>query len=98
MAVSIKEIESYLPLEEQLDTEICRYKGEEHTDMSHLLWWNNFKGRYPLLSQLAKHYLSIPATSVPCKRLFSEAGHIVNEKRSCLLPRVYNEGEYLTAL
>ena len=75
MAGSSEEIESYLPLEEQLDTEICRYKGEEHTDMSPLLWWNNFKGRYPLLSQLAKHYLSIPATSVPCERVFSEAGH-----------------------
>ena len=55
-----------------------------------LQWWKSYQGRYPLLSQLAKHYLSIPATSVPCKRVFSRAGHVVNAKRSCLLPSNVN--------
>ena len=90
MAGSSKKMESCLSLEEQLDTEISRYKGEEHTDKSPLLWWSSFKGRYPLLTQLAKHYLAIPATSVSCERVFSEAGHVVNKKRSCLLPSNVN--------
>ena len=64
--------------------------GEEHTHQPPLLWWNSCKGRYPLLVQLAKKYLAIPATSVPCERVFSAAGHVVNEKRSCLLPTNVN--------
>ena len=45
--------------------------------------------RIALLSQLAARYLSIPAT-VPCERGFSTAGHVVNEKRACLLPTNVN--------
>ena len=87
---SSKKMESCSSLEDQLDTEIYQYKGEEHTDKSPLLWWSSFKGRYPLFTQLAKHYLAIPATSVSCERVFSEAGHVVNKKRSCLLPSNVN--------
>ena len=42
--------------------------------------------KYPTLVQLAKQYLAIPASSVPSERAFSAAGHIANERRSCLLP------------
>jgi len=46
---------------------------------------------YPEVSKLAKKYLSIVATSVPCERLFSEAGNITSKKRSSLSPdRVNN--------
>ena len=51
-----------------------------------LIWWRNNEKYFPRLSQLARKYLCVPATSVPSKRAFSVAGHVVNEKRSSLLP------------
>ncbi len=48
------------------------------------------RSKYPLLSPLAKAYLSIPAnvTSVPSERVFSTAGDIVTAQRSQLLPEI----------
>ena len=60
-----------IPKEEKMKTEVSRYLGEEHTSKSPLEWWNENQRRYPLLSQLASRYLAIPATSVPCERVFS---------------------------
>ena len=39
---------------------------------------------YPLMSRLAQKYFSITASSVPFERLFSSAGNVITEKRSCL--------------
>jgi len=51
-----------------------------------LTWWKEQKGSYPALAKLARQLLSRPSTSVPCERLFSEAGNIVNDLRSSLDP------------
>ena len=52
-----------------------------------LVWWKNNQKHYPRLAQLSRKYLCVPATSVPSEHAFSVAGHIVNEKRACLLPK-----------
>ncbi|CAN0453708.1 unnamed protein product, partial [Laminaria digitata] len=39
---------------------------------------------YPILSQLAREYLAVPATSAASERLFSVAGNTITEKRSSL--------------
>ena len=41
---------------------------------------------YPLLSGVAKKYLSITATSAPSERLFSRSGQIITPLRSSLKP------------
>ncbi len=56
-------------------------------DYIKLLIFEN-RSKYPLLSPLAKAYLSIPATSVPSERVFSTAGDIVTAQRSQLLPEI----------
>ena len=59
------------------------------------IWWKQQESSFPRISQLAKQYLSMPASNVCSERLFSEAGNIFEEKRSRLLPR---NGEILLFL
>jgi len=56
-----------------------------------LLWWKTNGARYPYLAYIAKKYLAIPATLIPAERAFSLAGHVVNQKRSALLPENVNK-------
>jgi hypothetical protein len=68
--------------------EISEYKREVQIPDTEnpLTWWKLNTHRYPMLSKFAKVMLCIPATSVPCERLFSSSGYIVNKMRSSLLP------------
>jgi zinc finger BED domain-containing protein 1 (E3 SUMO-protein ligase ZBED1) len=51
-----------------------------------LSWWRNHKLLYPRLFILVKKRLCVPATSVPCERLFSKAGMVITERRNRMLP------------
>lgn len=63
-----------------------RYKAEPSIGMGEcpLEWWATHAGAYEKLSSLARKYLATPATSVPCERLFSLAGNIIQKKRAAL--------------
>ncbi|XP_051810923.1 zinc finger BED domain-containing protein 4-like [Acanthochromis polyacanthus] len=50
-----------------------------------LEWWSAHWRAHEKLALLACKYLTTLATTVPCERLFSVAGNIVNKKRSSLL-------------
>jgi len=47
-------------------------------------WWGERRHVFPHLFEIAQKRLCIPATSVPCERLFSKAGQLYTEKRSRL--------------
>ena len=51
-----------------------------------LKYWEEAKHGFPNAYRVAKKYLSIPATSVPFKRLFSRAGIIDSDYRRRLAP------------
>ena len=55
-----------------------------------LQWWKFHENDFPLLSQYARRYLAIPASSAPTERLFSKAGQIVTAKRVQLKPNKAN--------
>ena len=79
-----------LTIEDKVQREIRKYIAEDKTSENPLTWWKVNGFRYPILSELVKKYLCILATSVPSERAFSKAGHIVNDKRACLLPDSVN--------
>ena len=53
-----------------------------------LEWWKS-KEHLPILQNIAKKYLSAPATLVPSERLFSDAGIHLSAKRTCLNPNLF---------
>ena len=76
--------------EEKAKAEVFKDLAEEQvTDVNPLKRWKDNSFRYPM-SEMVKRYLCIPATSTPSKRVFSKAGHIVNDRRACLLPETVN--------
>lgn len=66
--------------------ELDKYLSEAYLPRSSdpLNWWESRKLLYPRLYQLVLKRLCIPATSVPCERIFSKAGQICTEKRNRL--------------
>lgn len=49
-----------------------------------LKWWRINKIKYPKLSQIAQEKLCALGSSVPCERIFSKAGQVLNERRTRL--------------
>ncbi len=54
-------------------------------------WWAGNQNRFPILSHLAKKYLSISATSTSSERLFSQAGNTMTAKRTQLKPKFFEK-------
>jgi hypothetical protein len=49
-----------------------------------LEWWQEHKYNYPFLNVLARRMLCCLGSSVPCERVFSKAGLLISDRRSCL--------------
>jgi hAT family C-terminal dimerisation region len=49
-----------------------------------LQWWKSNAPLYPHLSEIARDYLAIPATSASVERAFSCGADIVDDKRGAL--------------
>lgn len=60
-----------------------------------LEWWKMHERNFPRVSQLAKRYLCIPATSSPSERVFSTGGNIVTCNRAALKPETVDRLVFL---
>ena len=69
--------------------EVTQYLSEPlQTRQSDLVsWWHANRQRFPSIARLAQAFLAPPPTSMPSERLFSTAGDIITDHRSCLLPQ-----------
>ena len=74
---------------ETTQEEFGRFKAEKRLPDGEnpLMWWKTNEHRFPRLASFC-----VPASSVPCERLFSSAGiyYIVNKRRAELDPHTVN--------
>lgn len=75
--------------ENPVQTEIRKYMGI-YDNSTALQFWERAESSFPILSSMARIYLSISSGSVPVESLFSTAGLILNSKRSSLMPHRSN--------
>ncbi|KAK9513174.1 hypothetical protein VZT92_026732 [Zoarces viviparus] len=79
--------------EDSIENSVRRYRAEPtiRAEACPLEWWSKYAGSHSRLASSAQKYLATPATSVPCERLFSLAGHIVQKKRVSLSSENVND-------
>ncbi|KAK3505562.1 hypothetical protein QTP70_021899, partial [Hemibagrus guttatus] len=72
---------------------LARYRAESSISLEQcpLHWWSVHSRSHDKLVTIARKYLATPASTVPCERLFSLAGHIVHKKRVALAPENVNK-------
>ena len=70
----------------QDEIEQFQRESQAHHDSDALEWCRKSEMRFPTLAKLARHYLCVPATSVPAERIFLIAGLVISNKRSSLTP------------
>lgn len=66
--------------------EFDKYLNEEYLERRKdpLVWWRERKNLYPCIYIYVLKRLCILATSVPCERIFSATGQIINDRRTLL--------------
>ncbi|KAJ0695244.1 putative HAT dimerization domain, ribonuclease H-like superfamily [Helianthus annuus] len=60
-------------------------KREETFDV--LVWWKANKIKFPILSEIAKHVLGMPISTVASESAFSTSGRVIDRYRSSLTPK-----------
>ncbi|CAB5369787.1 unnamed protein product [Rhizophagus irregularis] len=81
----------------QDDDEVMLYLQQKQVRLKDdpLKWWSVNEITLPILAQIARKYLSIPAASVPSERLFSDAGNHISARQTRLSPELVNKMLFL---
>lgn len=83
---SDSESESSENMDTKLAAELTSYRCGKAEPMTTdpLDFWKQKETAFPNVAHQAKKLLCIPATSLPCERVFSAAGILVDKRRSAL--------------
>ncbi|XP_078574851.1 E3 SUMO-protein ligase ZBED1-like [Branchiostoma floridae x Branchiostoma japonicum] len=86
--VEITSVTPPVPLRVRVQNEIGRYRAMNKLMPSQdtVLFWKENSTGLPLLSVIARQYLTAQASSVASERIFSTAGDVVKAERACLEP------------
>lgn len=78
LSKAIKEVDMYL------SDELLLRKDQSGNLNCPLEWWKKHQFVYPNLKKIFVKHCNIVATSVPCERMFSKTGLIINQRRTRL--------------
>ncbi|XP_023282737.1 zinc finger BED domain-containing protein 1 [Seriola lalandi dorsalis] len=84
-------------LHAQVVEELSNYKSQRVLGLNEdpLLWWSSHATLFPTLPKVLQKYWCVPATSVPCHRLFSSSGTVVCGKRNRIAPALVDQQVFL---
>ncbi|XP_022616727.1 zinc finger BED domain-containing protein 1 [Seriola dumerili] len=84
-------------LHAQVVEELSNYKSQRVLGLNEdpLLWWSSHATLFPTLPKVLQKYWCVPATSVPCHRLFSSSGTVLCGKRNCIAPALVDQQVFL---
>ncbi|PON55115.1 HAT, C-terminal dimerization domain containing protein [Parasponia andersonii] len=74
------DLTQYIELDSDIDPNDENFKVLE--------WWHKYQLRFPVLSQLARDVLIIPASTISSESIFSTTKMIVDERRTSLVPEI----------
>lgn len=80
------------------EAELASYQAERKLkgDGCPFSWWRDRRGSYPLMSRLARKYLSVQATSTPAERVMSTMGIVLEKKRQAMTGELFSEIMFLS--
>ncbi|XP_069031327.1 E3 SUMO-protein ligase ZBED1-like [Embiotoca jacksoni] len=84
-------------LHAQVVEELSNYKSQRVLGLNEdpLLWWSSHAPLFPTLPKVLQKYWCVPATSVPCHRLFSSSGAVLCGKRNRISPALVDQQVFL---
>ncbi|KAM3857191.1 E3 SUMO-protein ligase ZBED1-like [Diretmus argenteus] len=84
-------------LHAQVVEELSNYKSQRILGLNEdpLLWWSSHVALFPTLPKVLQKYWCVPATSVPCHRLFSSSGTSLCGKRNRIAPALVDQQVFL---
>lgn len=84
-------------LHAQVVEELSNYKSQRVLGLNEdpLLWWTSHALLFPTLPKVLQKYWCVPATSVPCHRLFSSSGAVLCGKRNRIAPALVDQQVFL---
>jgi hypothetical protein len=85
----------------QLELELRQYleapRAPKDEGLDILAWWRENRHAYPVLADIARLILCIPATSAPSERMFSTARAVIRENRFSLSSDSFDSCVFLCA-
>lgn len=84
-------------LHAQVVEELGNYKSQRVLGLNEdpLVWWSSHAPLFPTLPKVLQKYWCVPATSVPCHRLFSSSGTVLCGKRNQIAPALVDQQVFL---